>query len=594
MPFVVGENVGPYRLIEQLGQGGMATVYKAYHPSLDRYVAIKALHMAFLDDDNFIGRFQREAQVVARLDHPNIVPVYDFSEHEGRPYLVMKFVEGETLKSRLDDGPLENDNILEIIEAISKALAYAHEQGVLHRDVKPSNIILSSDQQIYLVDFGLARMAQSGESSLTTDRIVGTPQYISPEQAIGKAELDARTDIYSFGITIYEMLIGEVPFHADTPFAVIHDHIYTPLPLPRQKNPKIPETVERVLLKTLAKDPEDRYTSATELVIAFQNVFNAETTPKVSYLETPLIDNDTSGLIEIDSDKSDVPLSEKAIQGWAKAETTPSQASDIPPAEKSKKSRTGLVIAIAGGTVIILLIIIAITAFVLLKIRPTRQAQATQTAAISLPTQPNIDSPLIAPQEAPPEDINQARALLEEAVQEWHNENAPGMVRLIAKTREAAGDNVEFYTWAMEYLRSEEAWLVAVILFFETENQAIFGELPRNKIIEISRELVYKAARDPMSARGLERNSDNPIMRIAPIRHELYNGDPQIAKNALGKILEQDIIVSKSPEAYLLEAEIFIVLNDPRANERLEMIRNDENMPEWIRIEADVLLQNPD
>ena len=276
MPFVIGENIGPYRLVEQLGQGGMATVFKAYHSALDRYVAIKVLHVALQDDPNFLARFQREARVVARLDHQNIVPIYDYSEYESRPYLVMKYVEGETLKARLIKGKLEDSEIERIVEAVGAALAYAHKQNILHRDVKPSNVLLTEDGQIYLADFGLARMAQTGESSLTADRMVGTPQYMSPEQAQAKPDLDARSDIYSFGVMLYEMLVGRVPFNADTPFAVIHDHIYTPLPLPRDVKPDISEQVERVLLKALAKDPDDRFDLVDQMVKAFGNAMRGE------------------------------------------------------------------------------------------------------------------------------------------------------------------------------------------------------------------------------------------------------------------------------------------------------------------------------
>lgn len=270
MAFMPGAQVGPYQILEQLGQGGMATVYKAYHPALDRYVALKALHPAFMEDPNFLERFRREARVVARLDHPNIVPVYDFSEHEGRPYLVMKFVEGETLKARLQRGPLTLDEIGRIAEAVGAALTYAHEQGVLHRDVKPSNVLLSTDGRIYLTDFGLARIAQAGESTLSSDRLLGTPQYISPEQALGKGDLDARTDIYAFGVMLYEMLLGRVPYNADTPYAIIHDHIYAPLPRPRDLNPNLPPALERVLLKALAKQPEDRFADVPALMEALQ------------------------------------------------------------------------------------------------------------------------------------------------------------------------------------------------------------------------------------------------------------------------------------------------------------------------------------
>ena len=269
MPFQQGENVGPYRIIEQLGQGGMATVFKAYHPNLDRYVAIKVLHPAFKQDPQFLERFQREARVVAKLDHPNIVPVFDYADHNGQSYLVMKFIEGETLKSVLDRQWPAKEQILSIVQSVGKALTYAHAQGVLHRDVKPSNILITESGNVYLADFGLARMAEAGPSTLSGDQLLGTPQYISPEQARGAQDLDNGTDIYSFGIVLYQLAVGRVPYNSDTPFSIIHDHIYTPLPLPRSINDKIPADLERVLLKALAKDRSDRFASVQELVGAF-------------------------------------------------------------------------------------------------------------------------------------------------------------------------------------------------------------------------------------------------------------------------------------------------------------------------------------
>jgi tRNA A-37 threonylcarbamoyl transferase component Bud32/tetratricopeptide (TPR) repeat protein len=263
MGLLEGQNLGPYRIIGQLGQGGMATVFKAYHAKLDRYVAIKIMHQAFQEDPDFLARFEREARIVARLGHPHIVPVYDYAEYEAQPYLVMKFVEGQTLKARLNDGAMKLDEIIQLMTAIADALDYAHRQGVLHRDIKPSNIIIDKDGVPYLTDFGLARIAQAGESTMSQDMLLGTPQYISPEQAMGKKELDSRTDIYSLGVVLYEMIVGRVPFSADTPYAIIHDHIYRPLPLPTLVNPDIPEAIEKVLLKALAKDPADRYETAS-------------------------------------------------------------------------------------------------------------------------------------------------------------------------------------------------------------------------------------------------------------------------------------------------------------------------------------------
>lgn len=270
MAFTVGQMVGPYKITAQLGAGGMATIYKAYHERLDRYVAIKVMHPIFLEDATFLSRFEREARIVARLDHPHIVPIYDFAELDNQPYLVMKFIEGKTLKSINEAGSLSLEAILRLLPPIADALDYAHRNGVLHRDVKPSNILLDKADVPYITDFGLARMAAMGDSTLSADMLLGTPHYISPEQAQGKRELSASTDIYSFGVVAYELLVGRVPFHADTPFAVIHDHIYRPLPPATSLNPDLPPSVERVLDKVLAKSPETRYATATSFVNALK------------------------------------------------------------------------------------------------------------------------------------------------------------------------------------------------------------------------------------------------------------------------------------------------------------------------------------
>ncbi|MGD2252820.1 MAG: protein kinase [Anaerolineales bacterium] len=269
MPLTSGDSVGPYRIIEKLGRGGMATVFKAYHGALDRFVALKMLHPAFTQDPSFLKRFQREARLVAKLEHPNIVPIYDYAEHAGQPYLVMKFVEGDTLKARLAQGPVSREEGVRIAKAVAEALAFAHKQGILHRDVKPSNILLDPEGPIRLADFGLARIASAGSSTISTEMALGTPQYVSPEQARGESDLDEGTDIYSFGILLYEMVVGRVPFHSDTPISIIHDHIYSPLPMPRRLNSNVPQTVERVLVKALEKDRADRFGSIEEMLEAF-------------------------------------------------------------------------------------------------------------------------------------------------------------------------------------------------------------------------------------------------------------------------------------------------------------------------------------
>jgi serine/threonine protein kinase len=269
MTFAPGEVVGPYRIIDQIGQGGMATVFKAYHAALDRYVAIKVLNPAIQQDPGFLARFQREARIVAKLDHPHIIPIYDFAIHEGTPYLVMRYIEGQSLKAMLRNRPMPAKQVLALIQPVIAALAYAHSRGVLHRDIKPSNIIIATDGQVYLADFGLARMVQSATSTLSQDMLVGTPQYISPEQAKGEPT-DARTDVYALGVVLFEMLTGRVPFSADTPYAIIHDHIYLAPPLPSAINPDLTPEIDAVLLAALAKNPNDRFANVNDLLNAFE------------------------------------------------------------------------------------------------------------------------------------------------------------------------------------------------------------------------------------------------------------------------------------------------------------------------------------
>jgi serine/threonine protein kinase len=260
--------IGTYKIIDKIGSGGMATVYKAYQSRVNRYVALKVLHKMFLDDKNFTARFEREAQIVGRLDHPNIVPVYDYDVDNQQPYLVMKYVEGQTLKEHTQNEPLSLQEIRHVMRSICDALTYAHDQNVLHRDIKPSNIMIANDGTVYITDFGLARMAHQGESTLSVDTMLGTPHYISPEQA-QSGQVDARTDIYALGVILYELMTGRLPFTGDSAFAIIHQQIFAAPPSPSLLNPEIHPAVEAVLLKALSKDPVDRYVTANDFYDAF-------------------------------------------------------------------------------------------------------------------------------------------------------------------------------------------------------------------------------------------------------------------------------------------------------------------------------------
>lgn len=277
MSFIRGEAVGQYQIQEQLGQGGMATVYKAYHPSLDRYVAIKIMDAALSKEPGFLERFRREARVIARLDNSHIVPVYDFDEHNKQPYIVLKFIDGQTLRDRMKVSPLLKSEIMKIVSSVGNGLQYAHNRGVLHRDIKPSNVLIANDGKVYLTDFGLARIVESA-SSLTGDMLVGTPHYISPEQAMNAENIDEGTDIYSFGVMIYEMVVGCLPFESDTTFSVIEDHLYKLPPPPTSIKPDLSPEIEQIITRALAKKRSDRFMQVSDLVSAFKKAWltNAE------------------------------------------------------------------------------------------------------------------------------------------------------------------------------------------------------------------------------------------------------------------------------------------------------------------------------
>jgi len=280
MTFNIGESVGAYKIIKEIGQGGMGNVFKAYHPVLDRYVAIKSIRPDLKDDTTFVARFLREARVVAKLDHANIVPVFDFSTHHGHPYLVMKYVEGETLKARLKRGTLPLPEAGRILTAMSSALAHAHKQGVLHRDIKPSNILIESDGDVYLSDFGLAKLSGKGVTSTLT--IVGTPQYMSPEQGRGLDDLDERSDQYSLAVVLFEMITGHLPFKAADELGFIQHHLLTLPPRPSSIKTGIKATVDNVIFTALAKDRAARYPSVIGLAQAYEKALLPDTAPPVS------------------------------------------------------------------------------------------------------------------------------------------------------------------------------------------------------------------------------------------------------------------------------------------------------------------------
>ena len=545
MPFVIGETIGPYRLTEQLGQGGMATVYQAYHAALDRYVALKALHPALLDDPNFLVRFQREARLVAKLEHPNIVPVYDFSEYEGRPFLVMKYIEGRTLKARLDEGPLSTAEVLIIAEAVGAALQFAHEQNILHRDVKPSNVMLAKDGQIYLADFGLARIAQGGSSTLTSDMLIGTPQYISPEQAQSRPDLDARTDIYSFGVMLYQMFVGRLPFTADTPYSIIHDHIFTPLPLPRKVNPAVSADIERVLLKALAKEPADRFASVAEMIQALRAAVHAPVPPA------------TPG--ETFSISQAVPVT--AVPAVSTAASKPKKRPVWP--------------WIAGAAALVLCL--ALAAAILPNLGKLKSAQSSPTAESTKANAPGGGASGL------PADIQTG---LDQAMAKWSqgktSEAEAAMAILLARI----GDNPAGLSSAAAYLTKNNSWVLAGMVESDLYRRHPKDLTPEQ--LQKFHEIIYMAGSDPNAQQLFTNMADNPLIQVGRMRSTLYfGGGPSAIQTELDKLLGQPLVLRRFPEARLLDIELSIQKGDKAGAQAADQaLLNERTNPDWVLKQA--------
>jgi serine/threonine protein kinase len=264
-PSLAGRRFGAYEVLEELGSGGMGKVYRARNLTLERVIALKTLAPQFSADEGFVQRFLKEARAAARLNHPNIVQIYDFGCVDGTYYLAMEYVDGQSLRSWLKRARFsERDAVLLVRHAV-RALAVAHAEGIVHRDIKPDNLMLTSKGDLKLVDLGIAKRVDEDQALTQTGQAVGTPQYISPEQIRGVRDIDARADIYSLGATFYHLVTGHTPYKGTSGALVMSMHLTHPLPDPRTYEPTLSEGVCRVLRKMMAKDREERYPDVYEL-----------------------------------------------------------------------------------------------------------------------------------------------------------------------------------------------------------------------------------------------------------------------------------------------------------------------------------------
>src|SRR5437868_6890926 len=272
-----------YRVIEAMASGSMGVVYKAERVPVGKLVAIKFLHAPFANDSEFLARFERETRVMSKLNHPNCVSVVDFGVWDGAPYLVMEYVSGTTLRALIDNGALPVRRALALIRQIGAGLAHAHAQGVVHRDVKPANIMVSEEigtgDHVRILDFGLARLRGAvGRDATQSNVVVGTPNYMAPEQTVGGGLIDARTDIYAAGVVLFEMVCGDRPYQADDTLALLGMHRAAPIPRLADRMPdgvQLPDGLQDVVDQAMAKSPGDRFQSAIELTEAIDAVVNA-------------------------------------------------------------------------------------------------------------------------------------------------------------------------------------------------------------------------------------------------------------------------------------------------------------------------------
>jgi len=343
MASLVGKTLGNYQIIERIGRGGMAEVYKGYHPKLDRHVAIKILHGFLAEGEDFLARFEREAKAVASLRHQNIIQIHDFEVQDENYYMVMEFVDGDTLTDKLkklskSKSKMPLDEVLSITRQVAKALAYAHKRGIIHRDLKPSNILIDNDGQTFLTDFGIAKIASTTQFT-STGALIGTPAYMSPEQCKG-VDLTHVSDLYSLGIILYEMLTGDVPFESETPLSVLQKHITEPVPSLYEHRLDLPSSFEKLISTALAKEPEDRFQTANEISKAL-----AQAIDEVEIVEEPSkegkapVDTTMKPTVVMEAEEKPDSTIEPTVVMEEEAESQPEPVKEVPLPKAEKKTK---------------------------------------------------------------------------------------------------------------------------------------------------------------------------------------------------------------------------------------------------------------
>jgi serine/threonine protein kinase len=399
---------GRYEIKGEIGRGGMATVYHAYDPRFEREVAIKVLPHEMLHDLQFRTRFEREAKTVAMLEHPAIVPVYDFGEEEGQPYFVMRYMTGGSLSDRMKLGPLSVRDAARLMTHLAPALDEAHAKGIVHRDLKPGNILYDQYNQPYISDFGIAKLSES-QANVTGSAIVGTPAYMSPEQAQGEG-IDGRSDIYGLGVILFEMLTGQQPFHGDTPMSVVVKHITDPVPHILDVKPDLPNDLEEVVEKAMAKDRDDRYQTVKALAEDLEAVARGEK-PKLPSSDATMV-GVTATVVK---PKPPVQTLAETVQvKKQEQEQTPPPTPTPVPVPVAPRKLTGLWIGLGAGVLLLVVTVMAVLLFFKDKIPFLAGPLPTETKIVlkdtpslptsTIPSTPKVVQPLAASDTPAPTD----------------------------------------------------------------------------------------------------------------------------------------------------------------------------------------------
>ena len=399
---LIGQKIGPYEIIARIGHGGMSEVFKARSSRDGHIVALKLLHSFHADDPSFLHRFTREARAMSQLDHPSIVRVYDFNTRIDTPFIAMEFLSGGTLKDKFGDLKRRNNrlrlgNALRIVLEIGDALAYAHMHEMVHRDIKPANIIFDADGRAVLTDFGIVKTMGATQHT-TTGAMIGTPAYMSPEQGLGRAG-DARSDVYALGVLFYQMVTGQLPFDADKPLAVVLKHINEPIPYPGSINHDLPEDLERIIVRALAKNPLERFQSAAEMTDAVRVAVRATDAKWRRSIPPDLLDTQPYPTpVQSNSMPTGVDLSEYAVRQEDRAVfREPDVAS--PPVQRRRRPRRMRAVGVLLGLVGLLMIATVLINPKSLVALPVPQQTAVATEVVVV-----VDSAEINP---PPVEVGQ-------------------------------------------------------------------------------------------------------------------------------------------------------------------------------------------